>query len=159
VKTSAATKRTRPADVRIRPIERTDAPAVAELMGELGYPTRTSEMEMRLDAMSKERRYCAFVAVRGGTVCGMVGTSWTHSYAHNNLGGTIIALVVSSAMRGQGVGAALIDAAEKDFIARNITRISINTRFEREDAHLFYEGLGYAKNGYRLVKQLDALAD
>ena len=148
-----------PARLTVRPVEQADAPALAQLMGELGYPTRTSEMEMRLEAMSKEQRYRAFVAVSGEKVCGMVGTCCTHSYAHNNVGGTIIALVVTETMRGKGVGEALVESAEKDFIARNIRRISINTRFEREDAHRFYEMRGYVKNGYRFVKELEALAD
>jgi GNAT superfamily N-acetyltransferase len=152
--TAPATKESMPAGVRIRPASRRDAAALAELMGELGYPTRPAEMEMRLDAMNNEPRYSALVAVIDDEICGMIGTSWTHSYAHNDPGGAIIALVVAGARRGRGVGGALIKAAEKDFIARNITRISINTRFEREEAHRFYEGRGYIRNGYRLVKEL-----
>ena len=157
--TAPATKQRMPTGISIRPAERSDATALAELMGELGYPTQASEMEMRLDAMRKEPRYSALVAVIDGEVRGMVGTSWTHSYAHNDLGGTIIALVVSHTMRGKGVGAALVEAAERDFVARNIVRISINTRFERDEAHRFYEGRGYRKNGYRLVKELGGLPD
>src|SRR3954447_13170402 len=151
--------RQRDTGITIRLLERTDASALAQLMGELGYPTRTSEMEMRLDAMHNEPRYRGFVAVSGEQVCGMVGTSCTHSYAHNNVLGIIIALVVSQSMRGNHIGQALIEAAEADFIARNIRRISITARFEREDAHQFYEHLGYTKNGFRLVKDLEGLAD
>jgi hypothetical protein len=35
----------------------------------------------------------------------------------------------------------------------------VNTHLEREAAHLFYEQLGYRKNGYRFVKELETLAD
>jgi hypothetical protein len=30
----------------------------------------------------------------------------------------------------------------------------LNTRLTREDAHKFYETLGYERNGWRFVKQL-----
>ena len=157
--TTAARSQKKPSRLTVRPAERADADALAQLMGELGYPTRTSEMEMRLDAMRKEGHYRAFVAVSSGKICGMIGTCCLYSYEHNNLGGRIIALVVSGAMRGKGIGQALIETAENDFIARNIRRIAVNTRFEREKAHRFYEKLGYTRNGFRFVKELEGLAD
>jgi PhnO protein len=143
----------------IRHAEKTDAAGLAELMGELGYPTRTSEMEMRLDAIFCDPEYRTFVAVISGAVCGMIGTCCMKSHEHNNVGGRIIALVVSEKQRGRGVGRALIHAAETDFTARNIRRIALTTRLTREKAHLFYEHLGYTKNGFRFVKELEGLAD
>jgi hypothetical protein len=44
-------------------------------------------------------------------------------------------------------------------MARNIDRLAVNTRFEREEAHEFYEKLGYVRNGFRFVKNLPAGAD
>jgi GNAT superfamily N-acetyltransferase len=147
------------AELTIRPAELTDFQAIASLMGELGYPTRAAEMQMRLEPILQDSRYRTFVAVRDGKVCGMVGTFCYLSYEHNNVGGRILALVVSEKMRGRGIGRALIAAAEKDFTERNITRVAVNTRFTREDAHQFYESLGYTRNGFRFVKTLLAMAD
>jgi ribosomal protein S18 acetylase RimI-like enzyme len=143
----------------IRPAERTDAAALAQLMGELGYPTRTSEMEMRLDAIFRDSGYRTFVALIGGTVCGMIGTCCIKSHEHNNVGGRIIALVVAEKQRGRGIGRALIQAAENDFVAQNVRRVALNTRLTREEAHQFYERLGYTKNGFRFVKELEGLTD
>jgi len=70
------------------------------------------------------------------------------------VGGRILALVTSKTMRRQGIGRALIAIAEKDFTQRGIQRIALNTRLAREDAHKFYESLGYERNGWRFVKQL-----
>ena len=38
-----------------------------------------------------------------------------------------------------GVGEPLIAAAEKDFGRRNVTRVTLTTRFERSEARRFYE--------------------
>jgi len=146
-------------DLTIRLAELSDAQAIASLMGELGYPTRAAEMQMRLEPILQDSRYRTFVAVRGGKICGMIGTFCYHSYEHNNVGGRILALVVTEKMRGEGVGRALISAAENDFSDRNITRLAVNTRFTREEAHKFYESLGYTRNGFRFVKTLSAVAD
>ncbi|MFL6514397.1 MAG: GNAT family N-acetyltransferase [Chthoniobacterales bacterium] len=146
-------------EIVIRLAEIVDAPVLAELMGELGYPTRTAEMEMRLDTILKHPGYRTFVAVIDGGVAGMIGTAVILTHEHNSPGGRILALVVSDKARRRGIGRALIAAAEADFAAKNIRRIALNTRFHREQAHLFYENLGYARNGFRFVKELEQLAD
>jgi hypothetical protein len=50
-------------------------------------------------------------------------------------------------------------AAEKDLAQKNIRRVAVNTRFERKDAHEFYENVGYRRNGFRFVKELPLPAD
>ena len=150
---------TKDVDVAIRAAEAADAEALADLMTQLGYETRASEMEMRMEAIRANKNYATFVAVSKGQVCGMIGTFTCYTYEHNSPSARILALVVSEKMRGRGVGRALIDAAEKDLARKNISRIAVNTRFERKDAHEFYEKLGYTKNGFRLVKELPMPAD
>src|SRR5438128_3449293 len=150
---------TKDVDVTIRDAETADAEALADLMTQLGYETRASEMEMRMEAIRVNKNYATFVAVSKGKVCGMIGTFTCYTYEHNSPSARILALVVSEKMRGRGVGRALIDAAEKDLARKNISRIAVNTRFERKDAHEFYEKLGYTKNGFRLVKELPMPAD
>jgi GNAT superfamily N-acetyltransferase len=143
----------------IRPAELSDASALAGLMCELGYETRVAEMEMRLDSILTDPRYKTFVAVNEGKICGMIGTVCDHSHVHNNVSGRIIALVVSKTKRRRGVARQLVAVAENDFAERNITRITLTTRFEREGAHQFYENLGYSRNGFRFIKNLPAAAD
>ncbi len=149
----------RKGDLTIRRAELGDDAALARLMCELGYDTRTAEMKMRLESILDDSRYQTLVAVSGGTVCGMIGCFLQRSYEHNDVGGRILALVVTESMRGQGIGQELVHAAESDFVAKNINRIAVNTRFERKEAHEFYEKVGYVRNGFRFVKNLPAVAD
>lgn len=135
-----------------------DAAALAHLMGELGYDTTKSEMQMRLQRVAIDERYRTFVAVCDHKVCGMIGTLTYPSIEHNDLSGRIVALVILSTMRRRGIGRALIATAEKDFAQRGVERIALNTRLAREDAHKFYESLGYERNGFRFTKHLATIA-
>jgi ribosomal protein S18 acetylase RimI-like enzyme len=141
-------------DLTIRATEMNDAAALAQLMCELGYETTKSEMHIRLERIGNDERCRIFVAVCNGKVCGMIGTLTYPSIEHNDSSGRIVALVILRTMRRRGIGRALIASAEKDFAQREIRRIALNTQLAREEAHKFYESLGYERNGWRYVKQL-----
>ncbi len=145
-------------DLTIRTGEMNDAASLAQLMGELGYETTTSAMQMRLQRIATDERLRTFVAVCDGKVCGMISTLSYPSIEHNDFSGRIVALVILSTMRRRGIGRALIATAEKDFAERGIRRIALNTRLEREDAHKFYESLGYERNGFRFTKHLSTVS-
>ena len=141
-------------NIETRDAKLSDAPSLAKLMGELGYETSGSEMRQRLKLILSDPRYSTFVAKIGNELCGMIGTLTHMSHEHNDLSGKIIALVVSRKLRRSGIGRALIGTAEKDFANRNVTRITLTTRFAREKAHRFYEMMGYSKTGFRFAKDL-----
>jgi len=143
-------------DLKIRDGELSDAPELAALMCELGYETTIAEMESRLISILNDPRYKTLVALNNDKICGMIGTVSASSYLHNDLSGRIIALVVSKELRQRGIGARLIATAEKNFIQRGITRVTLTTRFDREEAHQFYEKVGYARTGFRFAKNLEA---
>ena len=139
----------------IRDAQLSDVAVLAQLMCELGYETTKSEMQMRMERIATDERYRTFVAVRDGKVCGMIGTFTYHSFEHNDPSGRIVALVMSEDdAPATELVARLIATAEKDFAQRGIRRVALNTRLTREDAHKFYESLGYERNGWRFVKQL-----
>ena len=141
-------------DLTIRVAEINDAAALAQLMCELGYETTKSEMRMRLEQIATDARCRTFVAKIDNELCGMIGTLTHASHEHNGLSGKIIALIVSERRRRRGIGRALIAAAERDFAKRKVTRITLTTRFTRENAHRFYEALGYSRTGLRFGKNL-----
>ena len=105
----------RSVDLTIRVAEMNDAAALAQLMRELGYETTMPGMQTRMERIAADERYCTFVAVRDGKVCGMIGTLSSLSYEHNDLGGRIVALVTLRTMRRHGIGRALLATAEQDF--------------------------------------------
>ena len=142
------------ANVRIRAAKLSDAAELAALMCELGYETTSDEMRARLKSIIKDPGYSTFVAKIGKEVCGMIGALTHMSHEHDHLSGKIVALIVSKKQRRSGVGRALIAAAEEDFARRNVTRVTLTTRFERDEAHQCYEAVGYARTGLRFAKNL-----
>jgi ribosomal protein S18 acetylase RimI-like enzyme len=145
--------------LKIRDAKLSDAPELAALMCELGYETTSVEVRARLEAVLGDTCYTTIVAEVDNKVCGMIGTLTHTTHVHNDRSGKIIALVVSKEQRRSGVGRALIAAAEKDFIRRSVSRVTLTTRFEREAAHQFYEALHYSKTGFRFAKNLSMASE
>jgi ribosomal protein S18 acetylase RimI-like enzyme len=141
-------------NIQIRDATLSDASQIAVLMSQLGYETNRSEMETRLKSILCNPAYNTFVAIMDGCICGMIGTLTYASYEHNDASGRILALVALNKTRRRGIGRALVATAEEDFVQRGIRRVSLDTRLTREDAHKFYESLGYERTGWRFVKQL-----
>ena len=135
----------------IRDAKLTDAPA---LVCELGYKTTPAEMRRRLKSILDDVNYRTLVAEVDGKVCGMIGTLAYASYEHNDPSGRILSVVTLANARRREIGRALIASAEKAFVQKAVTRVSLDTRLTRKDAHQFYESLGYERNGWRFVKQL-----
>ncbi len=140
--------------LRIRDATLRDAPGIAALMRELGYETQPAETETRLRSILSDRAYKTLVAAVDDRVCGIIGTLAHPTYEHNDPTGRILVLVTARVVRRRGIGRALVSAAEKDFAAKGIRRVALDTRLTREAAHKFYESLGYQRNGWRFVKQL-----
>jgi len=111
-------------------------------------------MRQRLKPILCDVRYRTLVAEVEGKVCGMIGMLAYPSYEHDDLSGRILALVTLPTARRCGIGRALIASAEKAFAQKAVTRVSLDTRLTRKNAHQFYESLGYERNGWRFAKQL-----
>jgi ribosomal protein S18 acetylase RimI-like enzyme len=130
-----------------------DAPELAVLMSQLGYETNRTEMEMRLKLVLSNPATGPLSRLWMAAFAGWSGRSRIQAINITTYG-RILALVTLSAVRRRGIGRALIATAEKDFAQRGIKRVALDARLTREDAHGFYESLGYERNVWRFVKQL-----
>jgi GNAT superfamily N-acetyltransferase len=68
--------------------------------------------------------------------------------------GRITALVVDAPVRGQGIGRALVAAAEEALARAGCGLLEITSHERLVDAHAFYERLGYQRTSVRLAKVL-----
>lgn len=133
-----------------------DAPAIAALAGELGYPTEPDVMRGRLQIVTAQEGELVLVAEPPeGDITGWVhvfGAVRLESPPYAEIGG----LVVSAQARGGGIGHALLAAAEAWARDRGYGDMRIRSNVIRERAHRFYERCGYQspKSQKVLVKPL-----
>ena len=132
--------------VSIRRASETDAAAVAELNGQLGYPAAVEDVRERLVAIEKVASQAVFVACLGEEVIGWIDVALTF-HLQSRPFALIGGLVVKDGHRGRRVGQRLCDAAERWAREQGVTVVRVTSRSTRADAHRFY-----LRDGYREVK-------
>lgn len=123
-----------------------DAPAVAELATQLGYPARAEEIAERMSR----------VAAGGADVALLVAddhervVAWAHVELRDTLvappAAQLMALVVADGERDRGVGRALLQATESWALDHGCATLLVATRITRTRAHRFYRREGYVLN-------------
>ena len=139
---------------RVRPPVAADASAMARLATQLGYASDAPQMTARLAHLKGHPDIRALVAEQDGRVAGFIGLMVFPAFHRDGLHGYITAFVVDEALRGSGIGGALLAAAEDWFAEREVKRVNLTTALHREDAHGFYEKHGYTFTGKRFTKIL-----
>lgn len=140
----------------IRPVRLEDSARVAALSGELGYPATADVMHSRLRSLQNRTDRAVLVAcadhdVVGWIDVGLAGHLQSGDYAE--IGG----LVVSERVRGQGIGRALVEAAEAWAAAKGLGTMLVRSQIARDKAHGFYLREGYERTKTSAVfqKKLD----
>jgi GNAT superfamily N-acetyltransferase len=129
-----------------------DVPALAWLLGELGYPVTPPDFARRLEKFTPEHR--TFVAEGRAGVAGFVGCSALHVYESDTRVCWIMALCVAPRFRRQGVGRTLVERVDQWCRDAGCRDIRVHSGNERRDAHAFYQACGYECSGLRFVKSL-----
>ena len=62
---------------------------------------------------------------------------------YSNLGLNILGLAVNPDFQSEGIGRKLMNKLEDYAVDNNISFIRLNSAMKREDAHNFYEHIGY----------------
>ena|ERR1700690_1288565 len=131
------------AKLKIRRARRQDAPRIAELSTQLGYPVKAGEMAARLNHVLKDKRGACFVAEsKDGEVLGWIHVSVTpllevKRRAEAN------ALIVDEKARSHGAGWSLLRAAEQWARKMRCMGMSVRSNVLRDRAHAFYLRHGY----------------
>jgi GNAT superfamily N-acetyltransferase len=134
-------------DVGVRRVRATDGARIAELSGQLGYPTSEKEMNARLREVIKDKEGACFVAQSPED--GLIG--WIHVSTTPLLEverrAEVNGLVVDETARSHGAGAVLLAAVEKWARGKRCRSMSVRSNVLREPAHEFY-----LRNGYEHYK-------
>ncbi|MDE3010243.1 MAG: GNAT family N-acetyltransferase [Pseudomonadota bacterium] len=142
----------------IRPVEARDAPELARLCGELGYPTTPAAMLARLAQMRAQGDIGVAVAAGNVGLWGWVAIERRLSLVSDEHA-EITALVVDGRARECGIGRALVDMAETWARERGLLRVMVRSNAARPASRQFYERLGFvhAKSQHVFDKFLPAV--
>ena len=127
----------------IRTARAADYARMAELAGQLGYPSSGDEIARRLAGMSASGEHVVFVAqLADGAIAGFVG-AFVYRAVEADARVEISGLVVDERYRSQAVGRFLLERAEAWAREKGYDAAGLRSNVIRERAHAFYERQGY----------------
>jgi GNAT superfamily N-acetyltransferase len=131
----------------VRLAQASDSDRIADLAGQLGYPSTGEEVGKRLNEMRDASQYAVFVAeLSGGQIAGWIGV-YIFRAVEMETAAEINGLIVDETVRCYGIGKALLDAAEEWSRSVGCSVLSVRSNVIRERAHRFYTA-----NCYQHVK-------
>lgn len=145
------------AEPRLRPARLADAPELAALAGQLGYPSSTDQMASRLAVLLPDPGQLVLVVADEDDRA----IAWLHASVRNQLDSDrcveVVGLVVDAAQRGAGAGARLLAEAESWTRGLGLSLVVLRSNVTRERAHAFYLRQGYerVKSSFLFRRRVD----
>ncbi len=132
-------------DIALRPATASDAPRIAELFTEEGYPAGATAVEARLGHFNTDDS-TVIVADHDGEILGFIALHVVARFEHDDSFVRIVALVVDSTVRDRGIGRVLMAEAERIGRERSAAFVEITAGHHRPAARHLYDSLGYDAN-------------
>jgi GNAT superfamily N-acetyltransferase len=138
----------------IREATPNDAPDIATLLDELGYPSSPARAAERLERITADPSTWVIVAEVESELAGLGALHVQNLVERDEPGCEVAGLVVGQRFRRTGIGELLMQVLEEEARRRGGKVMVLNTAHRRADAHAFYEALGYEHTGRRYAKEL-----
>jgi GNAT superfamily N-acetyltransferase len=138
--------------VNVRWATSADAASVAGLLAALGYPNAQRGLEKRIASHADSQTAAVFVAVCSDEIIGLASFQLIPLFHADGFLGRITSFVVSDSHRRRGVGRLLVSAIEEFADKNGCERIEVTSGDRRDDAHSFYQHLGYEPVSRRFLK-------
>ena len=119
-----------------------DYARIAELAGQLGYPSSPDEIAKRLDGMQHSNEHAVFVAQVGSEIAAWLAV-FVYRVVEADARAEISGFVVDERYRSQRVGMHLLARAERWAREKGCRAIGLRSNVIRDRAHAFYERHGY----------------
>lgn len=131
-----------PSAITFRMASAADAPTIAALFTDEGYPAGPSDIRTRLRRFASSTSRVV-VAEHEGVILGFIAVHALPRFEHDDWILRVLALVVDAGARERGVGHALMAEAER--IGREVgaTFVEVTAGHHRPEARHLYESLGY----------------
>ena len=127
----------------IREAQPQDYARIAELAGQLTYPSSTDEIAKRFDGLRRSEENAVFVAqLASGEIAGWLAV-FVYRVVEADARAEISGFVVDERYRSQRVGMHLLARAERWAREKGCRAIGLRSNVIRDRAHAFYESHGY----------------
>ncbi len=127
----------------IRAAQASDHARMAELAGQLRYPSTPEEIARRLQGIEGSADAAVFVAeLETGEIAGWIAV-FVYRTVEADARAEVSGLVVDERFRSQRVGERLLARAEEWAREKGCQAIGLRSNVIRERAHAFYERHGY----------------
>lgn len=129
---------------KIRAAQASDHAQIAELAGQLSYPSTPEEIARRLQGLQRSAEAAVFVAqLETGEIAGWIAV-FVYRTVEADARAEVSGLVVDERFRSQREGEHLLARAEHWAREQGCRAIGLRSNVIRERAHAFYERHGYA---------------
>ena len=129
---------------KIRPSRSSDHARIAELAGQLSYPSTSEEIARRLQGIKSSAEAAVFVAeLETAEIAGWIAV-FVYRTVEADARAEVSGLVVDERFRSQRVGEHLLSRAEEWARENGCRAIGLRSNAIRDRAHAFYERHGYA---------------
>jgi GNAT superfamily N-acetyltransferase len=129
---------------KIRPAQPPDHARIAELAGQLSYPSTAAEIAHRLQGLLRTAETAVFVAeLETREIAGWIAV-FVYRTVEADARAEVSGLVVDERYRSQRVGEHLLARAEEWARGNGCQAIGLRSNLIRDRAHKFYERHGYA---------------
>lgn len=139
--------------IRIEPAHIHDAPQLAALLTQLGYPASTQQTLKKIQEHQNPGYYLLVARDEHYTI-GFISLLIYSAMHHSNPIGRITAFCVDESVRGSGVGGQLLLAAEAYFQTQDCFKVELTSNLKRVDSHDFYLNRGYTITNKHFIKIL-----
>ena len=129
-----------------REINIEDAQEIAEICKfALGYDVDVENVKRQIEKLTNDKKQHIIIGYEDENTRKIIGFVHAQMYEsfYSDLGLNILGLAVNPDFQGKGIGKKLMSKIENYAVDNNISFIRLNSAMKREDAHNFYEHIGY----------------
>jgi GNAT superfamily N-acetyltransferase len=141
-------------DIYLRQMSSEDAPAVADLCRQLGYPLSSQQILENINAVRRSKDHDAFVAIYDSHVVGWIGLAQVIMIESLPFG-EINGLVIDENHREKGIGKLLVERAKQWANEKGNDTLRLRCNVKRTEAHEFYRHLGFKETKQQTAFVLD----
>lgn len=146
-------------EIEIRKATERDLPHILSLYSELDTdkePVFPLDKALAIfDRIKNYPDYTIYVVTFNTEIIGVFSLLIMDNLAHAGApSGIVEDVIVHGRWRGKGIGKKMMGFAMDRCKEKGCYKLSLSSNFKREDAHRFYETLGFQKHGYSFLIEL-----